>query len=179
MSITELFNQRLAAPSDINQHLPLLAELASECDHITEFGTRTGNSTIAFLYGIRDDIASKLESYDINPPGFEATEDVRHLWRFTQADTGKLPDIATTDMLFIDTLHTCEQVRLELMHGNRARKYLVFHDTVLFGSWEETAQGGGPGIMHPILCFLAANPHWRVKEHRANNCGLLVLERAK
>jgi len=55
----------------------------------------------------------------------------------------------------------------------------VFHDTVLFGGWEETHQGGGPGIMHAILCFLAENPHWRVKSHHANNCGLLVLERTK
>ena len=177
MNIKELYATRAATPSDINEHMPVLKDLATECHHITEFGTRTGNSTIAFLAGIADDISSKLESYDLNPPGFEAPEDVRHLWRFTQADTGKLPDIADTGMLFIDTLHTCEQVRLELLHGNRAWKYLVFHDTVLFGSWEETTQGGGPGIMHAILCFMADNPHWSVKKHYANNCGLLILER--
>src|SRR5262249_52269826 len=36
-------------PSDINEHLPVLYELAKDCDHITELGTRTGISTLALL----------------------------------------------------------------------------------------------------------------------------------
>jgi hypothetical protein len=40
---------RAACPSDIHEHLPTLSELARECKHVTELGTRTGVSTLAFL----------------------------------------------------------------------------------------------------------------------------------
>lgn len=171
MTIQEIFDQRAATPSDINEHMPRLRELARECRHVTEFGVRTGNSAVAFIAG-----CDELVSYDINPTPLALTVAG---WTFKQADTGRLDDIAETDLLFIDTLHTCAQVEAELKHAGRVRKYLVFHDTVLFGCWEETTQGGPPGINHAIWQFLAANREWAVKEHHANNCGLLVLERIK
>ena len=35
--------------SDINEHIPVLTEYANSCEHVTEFGTRTGVSTWAWL----------------------------------------------------------------------------------------------------------------------------------
>ena len=49
--------------SDINQHLPTLREYGEKVDHITEFGVRSGVSTVAFLHAH----PKQLISYDINP----------------------------------------------------------------------------------------------------------------
>lgn len=176
MNVEELYCARIVNRSDINEHMPRLRELASECTHVTEFGVRSGNSTIAFMAGLDKYPHTQLESYDLNGPQFDPPELETLNWRFTQSDTSKLDQIDQTDMLFIDTLHDCAQVVAELKHGHKARKFIVFHDTVLFGCREESTNGE-PGINHAIWCFLAGNPWWRVKEHHANNCGLLVLER--
>lgn len=182
-TIHEHYEARRASVSDINEHLATLRGLASRCCHITEFGTRSGNSTIAFLAGL-DDAAKQtqmpcvLESYDINPAGVQPPECAAQ-WKFHQANTRDLESIAYTDMLFIDTLHDCDQVRCELQHAHKVGHWLVFHDTVLFG-WREESTNGLPGIMQAILEFMASNEgqNWRVESHAVNNCGLLVLRRA-
>lgn len=181
-TINEWFDARAAAPSDINEHLPLLRKLATQCNHVTEFGTRSGNSTVAFLAGLSSMVEDlgmpgKLVSYDIAPAGIEPPECLAK-WEFNQADTAMLEDIAPTDMLFIDTLHDCAQVRHELEHAHMVGKWLVFHDTVLFG-WREESTGNLPGIMQAILEFMATEEgsKWRVWSHDVNNCGLLVLRR--
>lgn len=180
------YQRRCATTSDINEHLPTLRKLAQGCAHCTEFGTRSGNSTIALLAGLdaRADSTScntKLVSYDIataavQPPDSESAYGAE--WEFIQADTGKLHEISETDLLFIDTLHDCAQVEAELQHAPSVRRWLVFHDTVLFGCREEST-GQGPGINHAIWNFLASSDgkNWRVWSHYANNCGLLVLRR--
>lgn len=179
-TINEWYDARCASQSDINEHLPKLRFLAYYCRHITEFGTRSGNSTVAFLAGlsaIAEDSggACKLVSYDIAPAGIVPPECLC-AWEFNQADTGNLKYIESTDMLFIDTLHDCAQVEAELKHAPSVRQYLVFHDTVLFG-WREESTDGLPGIMQAILEFLATDEghKWRVLTHDVNNCGLLVL----
>lgn len=174
--IDQLFDERAASPSDINQHMPYLRAKAQECHNVAEFGVRSGNSTIAFLAGLQD--GGRLYSYDLNPPGFEAPKIDGVEWNFSPADTGKLIEIPRVDMLFIDTLHTCEQVEAELKHAGRVNHWLVFHDTVLFGSADEHP-GIGPGIMHAILSWMTTEEgrKWRVADHKANNCGLLTLER--
>lgn len=170
-TLDELYSRRVATPSDINQHMAYLRALAEHCTHITEFGVRTGNSTVAFAAGLKPD--GKLVGYDINPPMLGLPRS----WEFIQADTGKLEDIAETDLLFIDTLHDCAQVAAELRHGKRVRKWIVFHDTVLFGTREEST-GIPPGINQAIWDFLAANwREWRVEQHVSHNCGLLTLRR--
>jgi hypothetical protein len=184
-TINEWFEARRASTSDINEHMQTLRDLAAQCWHITEFGTRSGNSTVAFLAGL-DEAANKsrlpiphvLESYDINPAGVEPPF-CGAQWKFHRADTGKLENITATDMLFIDTLHDCAQVAAELKHAPKVKQWLVFHDTVLFG-WREESTNGLPGIMQAILQFMATDEghKWRVESHFPNNCGLLVLRRA-
>ena len=118
MNTIETFHARLRGEgeghSDIREHLVTLRLLAERCDHITEFGVRTGNSTIAFLAGLW--ILGDLVSYDINEPAFSAPADMASRWKFFRADTAQLTDIAPTDLLFIDTAHTYAQVKAELRH---------------------------------------------------------------
>ncbi len=174
--IDQLYAERVANRSDINEHMPYLRELASRCNDIAEFGVRSGNSTVAFLAGLPND--SRLYSYDLNQPSFDAPAVEGVEWNFSPADTGKLIEIPPVDMLFIDTWHTCDQVIAELAHAGCANNWLVFHDTVLFGSADEHP-GTGPGIMHAILTWMTTEEgrKWRVADHKANNCGLLTLER--
>jgi hypothetical protein len=172
MSILELFHARLrgegAGHLDIIEHLPLLHYLATCCWSVTEFGVRTGNSTIAFLAA-----GPRVTSYDINPPSFDLGG-ISAPWDFRQADTSKLEDIEPTDLLFLDSLHTYAQVKAELAHAHRARRFLVFHDTVLNGAQGER---GEPGILPAIAEFCATHPEWEQFCHMPNCNGLLVLVR--
>ena len=172
MNSDQLFRSRLSIPSDITDHLCTLRLLAMGCSHITEFGVRTGNSTAAFLAGLP--LTGRLHSYDINTPNFSAPEDCVSRWQFTCANTAQLSDLEPTDLLFIDTLHTYDQVKAELRHANRARKWLVFHDTELFGTSGEIGQ---PGINRAIDEFRLQNSHWVEFANCRHNNGLLILRR--
>lgn len=173
------FAARCAMPSDINEHLPLLKRLASECTGIAEFGVRTGNSTIAFLAGLeanRDAVVKRvLWSYDIELPQFQPPAlppDVE--WRFDLRDTAHLGRLPFCDLLFVDTAHTRVHVAAELQYHRSVARYIVFHDTTL---WGLVGMDGKTGVLHAALDFLATNPDWHVQEHRLNNNGLLVLRR--
>ncbi len=182
-TITDLFHERLrgenAGHLDIIEHLPLLHYLAKQCTFVTEFGTRTGNSTIAFLSS-----GCCLTSYDIEETQLSFPEEcfnifgpVRHPWRFVRANTAELEDILPTCLLFIDTLHTYAQVKAELKHAGKVRRFLAFHDTVLNG---QHGENGERGIEDAINEFMQANTgQWRVFCHMRNCNGLLVLERVK
>ena len=97
---------------------------------------------------------------------------------FVQADTlDPNFSIEETDLLFIDTFHTYEHLSQELrLHGNKAKKYIVFHDTHTFGLKGEV-DSDNKGLLTAIIEFMIENPHWRFKIHKTNNNGLTVLER--
>lgn len=155
-------------PSDFYLHMPMLRALASVCDHVTEMGVRDGISSRAFLVE-----NCKLVSYDIviQPHARELFEKARSLGRdvqLIQANTLVL-DIEETDLLFIDTDHCYYQLSQELrMHGNKARKYLAFHDT---------GNPYGGELLPAIMEFLAANPRWIVHSHTTECHGFTVLKR--
>jgi hypothetical protein len=174
--------------SDINEHIELLYTLGMECDRICEMGVRDGASTRAFL-----NTNASLRSYDI-----ELNEEVQNL--FVRAKSvGKDVtyekenvlniEIEQCDLLFIDTWHSGSQLKRELaIHGNKANKYLVFHDTHTYGcrdekqNWRDFADKrpiAGEGLLKSIIDFVIENPEWKFKELRTNNNGLTVLERTK
>lgn len=161
--------------SDINQHIPILRKLADSCDTMVEMGVRSGVSTRAFL----SSKIKKINSYDLT-----IDENVENLFEFarlagkdatyTKADVLTL-DIDPVDIIFIDTWHTYNQLTMELaMHGNKAKKYLIFHDTHTFGLGPVT---GDKGLLPAILEFMAKNPHWHVHYHTTDNNGLTILKR--
>ena len=70
------------------------------------------------------------------------------------------------DLLFIDTIHSYEQLSQELkLHSPHTTKYIIMHDTVI------------PEMQKAIREFLIANPDWKPKEVFDNNNGLTVLQR--
>lgn len=180
MTIQEMFHARCERHQDfvhchdIFEHLPALERYAYQVRHITEFGTRTGNSTCAFLAGLasRPD-GGEVVSYDIASTPFVPPTMDNVKWTFHQQDTGR-PDlvIAPTDLLFIDSLHEYDHIGRELKHALKVSRYIIFHDTSL-----EWIRIGGRGVIDAVTAFLARNPQWRVKEIFENNNGLTILEK--
>lgn len=123
-------------PSDIYEHLPTFVRLVAETDaeNVIELGTRTGVSTIAWLYGLAG-TDGHLWSVDIDTRPDIGTYD--H-WTFIQGDDlaaetiDQLP--VQADIVFIDTSHAYDQTLREL---NTYRWFvkpggkLVLHDTEL------------------------------------------------
>lgn len=160
-------------PSDINEHLPTLRRYAEECDHITEMGTRYGNSDIAFMMAR----PKKFISYDLQHNAkidyLKLIAEHNNINAHFLLDSVTQIEIEETDLLFIDTNHHAEQCEVELrMHASKARKYIIFHDTTTF--WEH-GQGNGKGLKHAIEPFLSSNPEWKIVERFTNNNGLLIL----
>lgn len=160
---------------DIFEHLPTLRRYAEELGpraRVVEFGTRTGNTTAAFLAG-----GAEVFSYDIESHRFDCPPEVQPLWHFTQADTSKLERIPECDLLFIDSAHNQMQVMAELMHHVSVRRFIGLHDTLEWGSRADDGHGG-PGINYALFPFLATHyKTWRVTAHWNNCRGLTFLER--
>lgn len=169
------YQKAKAQPSDINEHLRYLHGLAINRPHITEFGVREGTSTRAFLAAR----PKYLVSYDldINPAvmvlfDLAARKGLPH--QYLQANVLDI-DIDETDILFIDTFHTAQQVTAELRrHAGKVRDYIIFHDVESFG-W--VGEDGTEGILRPIIEFMAEDHDWSVFYYARNNNGLLVIAR--
>ena len=83
--------------------------------------------------------------------------------------------IDPTDLLFIDSLHTYDQVRLELLNNHlQVRKFIVFHDTKTFGI---KGEGQEDGILRAINEFMAAQPSWETIYQSDQSHGLMILHR--
>lgn len=188
--IEQRYQQKCATPSDIAEHLPTLRRYASQCQHVTELGVRTVVSTWAFLAGLREPAVDRtspirtLISVDLAAPPahggnldevYEAAKRAVLHFRFIEADDRKIA-LEPTDLLFIDTWHVEEQLRIELqLHAEQARKWIILHDTETFGVVGETL--GHRGLLPALTDFLEGHPEWKVVERFTNCNGLMVLER--
>jgi hypothetical protein len=165
--------------SDISAHLPMLEFLASRCEHITEFGVRDCYSTVAFISSCR----GKVISYDVNlTPSIEFLQSLQDsvpcTWEFKLADTtNKNLKIEQTDLLFIDTLHTYDQVKKELeLHSDKVNRFIVFHDT--YSQWDKSLDNiEEEGIGRAIEEFLKENTNWIIVYQVFFNHGLIAIEK--
>lgn len=125
MSLTDEYNRRCREWSDIHEHLPTLLEhaLAITRDggpRILELGTRTGNSTAAFLHALQIRKTGRLLSVDVDTA--QVPDDWWDLtyWTFLRgSDQDPLIIEAVQaespwDILFIDTSHTYDHTLFEL-----------------------------------------------------------------
>lgn len=165
----------LTHASDTNELFPTFRSYAKECAHVTEFGVRGVFTTWAFLAGR----PKRMISYDIEySPNIEGAkkEAVRAGISFEfRLESTLTATIEPTDLLFIDTKHTYQQLKDELVrHASQVSRYIMVHDTETFG---EKGEDGGPGERAAISEFLAAHPEWSQKEHLTMSNGLTVLER--
>jgi cephalosporin hydroxylase len=174
-AILNIYENKCKQISDINEHLPTLKKYAEKCDHITEMGVRGVTSSWAFLAAN----PNKMVSYDLvkhdNVNVFEREAKASNIdFTFIVANTTKIK-IEETDLLFLDTDHTYEQVKAELkLHAPRTRKYVIFHDTVTFGT---RGMDRKKGILPAINEWTTEYPEWVLEEHFENNNGLTVYRR--
>ncbi len=165
-SLSQRFEEVCAIPSDNNEHCPRLCALAKECNHVTEFGVMFGRSTISFLAARPD----TLVSYDIKKQEIvseiEKLADKESLSFVFKLDNSRTITIDETDLLYIDTEHTYEQLKVELFrHGDKVQKYIVMHDTTAF-----------PEMWKAVEEFVEQGS-FQIKERFTNNNGLTILER--
>lgn len=184
--IQKEYQTELETKSDINEHLHDLYSLACDCTHVTEMGSRFGASTKAFL---KAPVSLRAYDLDIHKPLMDLFKIARTVGKDVEYLKGNTLEILIdpTDMIFIDTWHSQQQLRDELkLHGNAARKYLAFHDTHTYGVRDEQKDWAAnpnrkamanQGLLPAIIDFLIMNPQWQFKMHKSNNNGLTVLER--
>ncbi len=172
MTIEELYTRAATTPGDIWEHVSVLRSLSAKCESVTEMGTRGAVSTAALLAGR----PKRMIAYDIDRhqavAEIESAAAVEGLdFRFVQADVLTV-DIDPTDLLFIDTKHTYSQLIAELTrHGDKARKHIVLHDTVTFGT---RGEDGGDGLLPAIQQYFRPKHCWSLAIDQQFNNGLQV-----
>ena len=170
-TIESRYAQALVTSTDINEHMPTLRELASNCDHVTELSCWINGAAIAIAYGNPKQFHSiapgpkpEWDYYLQNFPGFTSQIGI----------PGEI-EIQPTDMLFVDTVHTGMMKNQELFkYASKVSRYIVLHDTATYG---DTGQDGQPGILAAVRGFLKMHPEWLVIRNDTNNNGLMVLSK--
>lgn len=193
--IKELYKKHTTEPLlyksiDINEHLPTLKSYAEKYNHITEMGVRWGSSTIALLAGE----PNKLISYDIKITNetqqiIDISKSLKTDFIFQECDSLSI-EIEQTDVLFIDTLHTYNQLYSELTrHSAKVNHAIILHDTVSFKDKDEHTYKHASnlikdmpknktGLYAAVTDFINLNKQWNIEKEFKNNNGLMILSRA-
>ncbi len=174
MTIEEKYQDLCLKPSDIYQHLPTLKKYASQSDFIVELGTRAIVSTWALLAGK----PKQMVSVDITHPK-DYGADIWEVYDATNAEgidfefilkSSLEIELPQHDFLFIDTLHTHDQLIAELeRHCDKVHKFIAMHDTNLAGDPDHMREA--------ITEFLDKHSEWVIAEYFENNNGLTALKR--
>jgi hypothetical protein len=199
-NLREAYLKYVSGGTDISEHLPMLFSLAQQCDYVTEFGVRTGVSTVALLAGLESanrPVTGKLTSYDfagcteakayITPMTIHNVMRAHDLnvrpieWEFINADTCNMAPINATDFLFIDSTHTAQAVYAELnRHAMAVRKYLGCHATASCAE-VDPGQPGDPkplGLLWGIHRYMHEHPNdWALIHESMDNNGLRIYRR--
>ncbi len=170
--IQERYKALCNEPSDIHEHLPTLKKYAKNKE-VVEMGVRAIVSTWALLAGK----PKVLLSIDIKHPReyggdlyavMKACEEEQIPFGFLLEDSLKV-DSPPCDVLFIDTLHTYEQLSQELkLHHAKVKEHIIMHDT----NPEEF-----PEMQKAIKDFLEENKEWKIEKEYTNCHGLTCLVR--
>jgi cephalosporin hydroxylase len=141
--IDAAFEKARKTPSDINEHIETLRDLARECGSVLELGTRTGVSTIAFLKGLTESesttkslVCCDLDYDDALDAIGTMAVGANVVFEFARVNDLKLELGKHTlfsgpaDLVFIDTWHVYGHLKRELKKFSPlARKYIALHDT--------------------------------------------------
>ncbi len=190
-------------------HMPRLLEYAQKCEYITEFGTGLAphkvdghDKPMVSLFGLYTWLKArprKITTYDIcfDPtirfPYQAALEANIELVFHQLACIGYdhkdieqilIPEtIEKTDLLFIDSNHTYNQLTAELTnHAEKVSKYIIMHDTEAFAygtSWGSMEQHHGKdlGLATALDEFLLVHDEWEYTLYDKASAGLSILTR--
>jgi|TARA_Y100000033_G_C2757899_1_gene117655 hypothetical protein len=194
-NLEDLFDKAVKTHPDMSGHMHYLRDLASECEKVVEFGVYKGTgSTIAFIssdcseyvgydknmYAILPEVRSAVAELNLN-------NNKKYTFSWAEIDRHfRLK--GDCDLLFIDTEHTYEKLKLELKNNHsKVKKYIAMHDTHYYadcmnkdGAKDKLIFGvADKGLGHAINEFLDTHPEWKVKYHTDECHGLTVLERVE
>lgn len=198
------FEKACAQASDINEHIDILRQYASQCSSVGEFGVRGGESTYGLLYGLsqstkndegkKEYIGVDIQYCPISVEMSELAKSVDVKYTFIQSDSAKV-NIPSVDLLFIDSWHVYGHLQRELNNNHtKVNEYIIMHDTTVDGAlgesircgWniaEQSRSSGYPedeiakGLWPAVEEFLQAHPEWVLVHRYTNNNGLTVLKR--
>ena len=166
MSLADEYQRRCREWSDIHEHLPTLFDAVMKVPGrpvVVELGTRSGNSTSAFLYAAQVRQGGEVHSFDIDVPQVPDEWFTNPRWHFwCDSSTGQraktwtsLTGTEDVDVLFVDTDHTYETTMDELnlwMPRVRPGGVALFHDTQ---------------VMNDVCDVKRALDDWCTAHHRA------------
>lgn len=189
-------------PSDINEHLPVLANLAAHCGSVFESGVRGMVSSYALAHGLLNNCYSekRLVLNDIvNCPVQQIIDEARGTplcIEFCLGNNLQLTLSRAFDMVFIDTWHVYAQLSRELeKFKSLASKFIVLHDTTIDGVDGESVRFGmdiqrqsqetgfpaaeiARGLWPAVEDFLRVNEEWVLVHRFEHNNGLTILSRS-
>lgn len=191
MTIEDVYAQHCQGRTAMAPHLPRLRSLATGYELAVEFGVKHGASSAALLLG-----ASHVISFDVveTPQARQLQALAGDRWEYRIQDSRRA-FVPECQLLFIDSLHTYAQVSDELeAHAHKVKRYLVFHDSLTFGSIGAKGESGEQlwtyqrgvsvplealGIRPAIDELMVRDPSWHIVAHDVTSHGLLILERRR
>ena len=175
--LAEIYVELCKTESDIYLHLPRMVELVEQLNakHVIELGTRTGVSTIAWLYGL-EQTGGHLTSVDLDArPNIG---DWPH-WTFIQGDDVEpavVSQLEPADIVFIDTSHLYRHTLRELHTYRWLVKpggVICLHDTEV--AHPEGAPADEPPfpVRKAVAEFIAETGYRYMNERECNGFGIV------
>jgi hypothetical protein len=157
---------------DLNQHMDLLRNLASQVDRVTEFSGRR-ESLLAFIAAKPASLIS--HNTELGDPVIQSLTSV-YKFNGIHATTDNIDDIQETDLLFLDAWSTAENLLRDFdKYAPKTTRWIAMHDTVIFG----TDNGNQRGMISTIREFVknskTTDRPWFVAGHTTVQYGLTVL----
>lgn len=197
--LREMYDLHCQNPSDINEHIPVLRQLAKECSSVVEIGVRNIVSTWGILSGLAENsyVEKTYLGIDLKYPPDDRLQHAEQLaednginFIFLCSNDMQI-QIEPVDMLFIDSLHTYCHLTYELeTFSSNVRKYICMHDTSDpcgerddseycgdYSEYPDSYDRTKRGLWPAVLDFLKSHPEWSLVERRTNNHGFTILKR--
>lgn len=195
-----LYNNACTTPSDVNEHVAVLKDLAKQCQTVLEIGIRSMVTSWGIYQGLAESGAGDrcYIGIDLDEPPVEAFNLAKKLtrahgieYKFLQGNDMILEPVEA-DMLFIDSLHTYCHLTYELeKFSPKTKKFIAMHDTSEpWGYIVDYQQYHGDyseypaeysrtrvGLWAAVEDFLERHPEWELHERRLNCHGLTILRR--
>ena len=150
-------------------HAEIIGKM-EDCDSYTELGVNQGATLAAAML----QNPKKIRAYDISLKpynfankhfaGYAADNSIDYI--ISEEDTLKCV-LDPVDLLYIDTLHRYDHLTKELeRHGDKAKKYIVFHDT--------HAQ---QGLKQAVQEYVQFHHEWSIVTDCQDNVGFMTIQK--
>jgi glycosyltransferase involved in cell wall biosynthesis len=174
LTLDQVFDKFKNIKRDLNEHFDFLKIMASSVDRVTAFEKRK-ESSIPFLAAQpKTYISYQRENDPLQAVLMQVKGNTDY--KVTHAFNSLTTQIEETDLLWIDTIHSANQIYQELnLHAPKVSRFIIIRSTGTFG---ETAEGSDePGLNYGLEEFLEKNPEWFVFKVIPHQYGMTVISR--